>query len=116
MRWFAGLLVIMYATGCWAGCDPRVEAARKDLATRLEIPLAEVSIKSQTEKTWPDGSLGCPRKGMMYPQVITNGSQLELAVAGRSYFYHSGAGKPYFFCALPAKKSGATIGTPRHDI
>jgi hypothetical protein len=116
MRWFTGIVVVLIAAGSWSDCETPVDAARRDLATRLEIPLEQVSVLSQTEITWPDRSLGCPRKGMMYPQVITNGSQLILQVAGRSYFYHSAVDRPYFYCDLPAKKSGAAISTPRYDI
>jgi hypothetical protein len=116
MRWFTGIVVVLIAAGSWSDCETVVDAARRDLATRLEVPLDEVSVLSQTELTWPDRSLGCPRRGMMYPQVLTDGSQLVLQVAGRSYFYHSAVDKPYFFCARPAKKSGTTIKSPRHDI
>ena len=103
----------MSASTGWSGGDTRVEVARQDLAERLNVPTDQVTVVSQIEKDWPDASLGCPRKGMMYAQVISNGSQLVLDVAGRHYFYHSGAGKPFFYCAAPAR--GAQIGTPRRN-
>ena len=91
-----------------------VEDARQDLAERLQKPLDQITVVSQTEQDWPDASLGCPRKGMMYAQVISNGSRLVLDVEGRHYFYHSGAGKPYFYCASPSRE--AHFGTPRNDL
>jgi hypothetical protein len=116
IRSLLGVMVMMSASGGWAGGDRAVEAAIEDLAGRLNVPARQVSVISRTEKTWPDKSLGCPRKGMMYAQVLTNGSELVLEVAGKRYAYHAGGGKPYFYCAVPAKKSGAPTGTPPHDI
>lgn len=113
-RWLLGIALLMSSSIGWSGGDPAVELARADLAERLKVPLDQVTVTSQTEQDWPDASLGCPRKGMMYAQVISNGSRLELDVAGRHYSYHSGAGKPYFYCASPPR--GARIGTPRNDI
>jgi hypothetical protein len=107
---------MMSASGGWAGGNAAVDAAIEDLAGRLKVPAGQVAVISQTEITWPDKSLGCPRKGMMYAQVLTNGSELVLEVAEKRYAYHAEGGKPYFYCAVPAKKSGAPSGTPRHDI
>ncbi len=39
--------------------------------------------------TWPDTSLGCPQKGMMYAQVITPGFRVVLAVNDQDYEYHT---------------------------
>jgi hypothetical protein len=116
IRYFLGVLVMMSASGGWAGGDTAVNAAIEDLAGRLKVPAGEVAVISQTEKTWPDKSLGCPRKGMMYAQVLTNGSELVLEVAGKRYAYHAEGDKPYFYCAVPAKTSGTSSGTPAHDI
>jgi len=107
--------LMVSAMASWAGGDTAVDEAIADLAARLQIPVEQISVLSQTDMTWPDKSLGCPRKGMSYAQVLTDGSQLVLAVAEARHYYHSGAGKPYFYCAVPAKKSGAPIEAPPHD-
>ena len=101
----AGGLILMAAASTWAGGDTAVDAAIEDLAKRLGIPAEQVSVISQTEKTWPDRSMGCPRKGMMYAQVLTDGSELILTAGNKRYAYHSGGGKPYFYCAVPATGS-----------
>jgi len=31
--------------------------------------------------TWPDTSLGCPKPGMMYPQVLVEGVLVQLRAA-----------------------------------
>ena len=109
------LILLLYSATSWSDRTANIDAARQDLASRLQVPVNQVSVISQTEKIWPDGSLGCPRKGMNYKQVISNGSQLVLSVAGRHYFYHSGAGNAYFYCAKPAKQIGVSIDTPITD-
>ena len=112
----AGGLILMAAASTWAGGDTAVDTAIEDLATRIKVSAEAITVVSQSEVTWPDRGLGCPRKGMMYAQVLTNGSELILEAGGKRYAYHSGGGKPYFYCAVPAKKSGTPSGTPRHDI
>jgi hypothetical protein len=82
-----------------AGNFPSVERARVDLADRLQTPLEKVLVIEQVEKTWPDSSLGCPKPGMAYRQVLVNGSRLMLEVAGRNYNYHAGSSRDYFYCA-----------------
>ena len=115
-RNLVGVIMVTGSSAGWSGGGNMLEDARLDLATRLQVPVEQVSVISETERTWSDSSLGCPRKGMRYLQVISNGSELVLEVDGRHYHYHSGAGKPYFYCAVPAKKNGAPKGAPRQDI
>jgi hypothetical protein len=105
IRWFFGVLLLMSPFNTFSGEGNSRETAREDLAVRLKIPVEQITVISQTEKTWPDASLGCPRKGMKYKQVLTNGSQLILDAAGRRYFYHAKAGKAYSYCAVPAKQN-----------
>lgn len=80
--------------------DP-VEQAKADLATRLSVDAAQVSVVSAREVTWRDGSLGCPQPGMFYTQALIPGFQTILAVAGKEYHYHSGSGRAPFLCANP---------------
>jgi hypothetical protein len=39
---------------------------------------------------WPDASLGCPEKGMAYPQAITPGWRLTFRAWGRDWQVHAG--------------------------
>ncbi len=78
--------------------NPLVVQASKDLARRLSVALAEIQLISAEPVVWPDGGLGCPRPGMVYPQVQQDGLRIILAVAGKQYRYHSGERRPPFLC------------------
>lgn len=81
--------------------NPLVRQAKDDLATRLAIPVAEISMISFEEVTWPDGALGCPHPDMKYTQVPVDGSRIILAVGDRRYEYHSGGNRMPFLCEPP---------------
>ncbi len=79
----------------------------RDLARRLGVDPSEVTVVSVEEVTWRDGSLGCPRPGMMYPQVLTDGSRVVLqAQGGRRYEYHAGGRRSAFLCENPEPPAG----------
>jgi hypothetical protein len=91
--------------------DPAVAMARSDLATRLQVRPEAVNVIERTEKTWPNGSLGCPQPGMQYTQSLVEGSLLVLEVQGDRYNYHAGGGRDYFLCAkLRVAPGGITRG------
>lgn len=58
---------------------PPVAAAIADFAARERVDPASVSLRRLQRVTWPDGSLGCPKPGMMYTQALVDGYWLELA-------------------------------------
>ncbi|MCB0083491.1 MAG: hypothetical protein KDE47_21265, partial [Caldilineaceae bacterium] len=68
--------------------SPLVQAAKADLAQRLGIDAAEITVVEAQSVAWRDGSLGCPEPGMMYTQVIINGTKIVLSVNGEEYHYH----------------------------
>lgn len=78
--------------------QPLVEQAAADLAQRLGVERSAITVVSAQEVEWPDGSLGCPQPGMMYTQVMTDGTRIELAVGGTVYRYHSGGRRGPFLC------------------
>ncbi len=80
-----------------------VGQAKADLAKRLGVAAAEVTVVSSDEVTWPDGSLGCPEPGMHYTQALVQGSRIILEAAGKQYHYHSGATRPPFLCENPQR-------------
>ena len=102
-RFTVSLLFFAMSSSSWPGEPGSVESARADLATRLEVPLEQVTAVARTERTWTDGSLGCPKPGMSYIQVLINGSQLILEAGGKRHYYHAKAGGEYFFCPEPTK-------------
>jgi hypothetical protein len=68
-----------------------VQAAKKDLARRLNVRQESIELAGPTEEvTWPDSSLGCPEPGMMYAQVLTPGYRIKLQIGGKVYEYHTG--------------------------
>lgn len=83
------------------GTRDRVEQAIRDLATRLGLDDSEIAVTSIDEVIWSDGSMGCPRSGMVYKQQLVDGSRLVLQAAGARYHYHAGAGRAYFLCDNP---------------
>jgi len=47
--------------------------AKEDLAKRLSIEVDQIGLIEAKAVEWSDTSLGCPKPGMMYAQVITPG-------------------------------------------
>lgn len=78
--------------------EPLVAQAVADLARRLSIDPARIERLEAVAVTWPDGSLGCPREGMVYPQVQRDGVRIRLRANGTEYRYHGGDGRVPFLC------------------
>lgn len=77
------------------------EAAVHDLAQRVGLATDQVTVVRVEEVTWNDSSLGCPKPGAFYAQVITPGSLIVLEAAGRSYEYHAADGRAPVLCERP---------------
>ena len=75
---------------------PLVTDAVADLARRLDVSPDAVTVVEALAVTWPDGSLGCPAPGMMYTQVLVDGTFVLLEAGGQRYEYHGG--NPLFLC------------------
>ncbi len=120
-------ITLVLAAGLWAGCgnplepvrdgtpaarvgnamsetadrqpfEPLVRVAVDDLARRLGLGAAEIQVVEARAVVWPDRSFGCPRPGMLYPQVLQDGVLIRLQAQGREFAYHSGGGRPPFLC------------------
>lgn len=65
-----------------------IAQAQADLLRRLGPSALAVTIKEAQAVEWPDGALGCPQPGMLYPQVITPGFLVVLETGGQTYRYH----------------------------
>jgi hypothetical protein len=66
-----------------------VDVTVADLADRLGIDEADVSVVSVEFTEWSDTSLGNPQPGFLYAQVITPGFNIVLEANGQSYEYHT---------------------------
>jgi hypothetical protein len=70
---------------------PLVAQARADAATRTGTSASAWTIVSVEAKEWPDASLGCPKPGVMYIQVVTRGYLIILSSGSRILEYHASA-------------------------
>jgi hypothetical protein len=66
-----------------------VELARQDLAKALYIDVGEISLVTSNAVEWNDSSLGCPKPGQNYLQVVTPGYLVRLSAQGQTYEYHT---------------------------
>jgi hypothetical protein len=66
-----------------------VARAVRMLADELNIDVAQVSVVSVEMVDWNDASLGCPKPGNMYAQVITPGYRIILEAGGAQYHVHT---------------------------
>jgi hypothetical protein len=78
--------------------QPLVELAQRALAQELGIDVATIKLTQIEQVEWRDSSLGCPKPGMNYLQVITPGYRIVLEAQGRSYEYHTDTGKRVVYC------------------
>ena len=63
--------------------------ALTSLATQLEVE--EISLKTTGIElvNWPNASLGCPKPGYLYAQVVTPGYRITFDLNGILYRIHS---------------------------
>ncbi|MGZ4680129.1 MAG: hypothetical protein ACXV98_04295 [Ilumatobacteraceae bacterium] len=80
------------------GMQGLVDQAIADLAKRLSVDAASISVVSADAMVWPDGSVGCPQPGMNYTQVTVDGALIVLSASGTTYRYHSGGSRAPFLC------------------
>lgn len=60
-----------------------------DLATRLRVPVKEIRVAAESNRTWPDETLGCGgRKGLYEPSPVP-GFAFTLTHANRRFEYHT---------------------------
>jgi hypothetical protein len=77
------------------------ELARAALAHELAFAEADIAVVAVEETEWRDSSLGCPKPGMNYLQVITPGYTITLAAQGKRYEYHSDNNRRVVRCDKP---------------
>ncbi|GAA4868472.1 hypothetical protein [Serinicoccus chungangensis] len=80
---------------------PDVQEAIEAEAQRTGVEPEAVTVAGYADVTWSDGSIGCPKPGMMYTQALVPGHQLVLEVDGSYASYHAADGKPFSYCAQP---------------
>ena len=83
-----------------------VERAIADLVERAGVDADAITVVAAENVTWRDSSIGCPRPGMQYMQVVTDGVRIILEADGQRYEYHAGGRRPVFYCASPEPPVG----------
>ncbi|MBI3942334.1 MAG: hypothetical protein HY326_04920 [Chloroflexi bacterium] len=68
---------------------PVVDRAIENLVAHLQAQPADVAVESIQAVEWRDASLGLPKPGEMYAQVLTPGYRVTLSHEGRLYTYHT---------------------------
>jgi len=72
-----------------AGLARQVELAVADASRRSGIDMAEVKVERAEPVTWPDGSLGCPERDLMYTQALVPGYRIRIAAGNQRLDYHA---------------------------
>lgn len=80
------------------GVQNLIDKAIADLAQRLSLPAAEITLMETREVVWPDASMGCPQPDTDYAQVQVNGVLIRLAVGKEMYIYHTDGTADPFLC------------------
>jgi hypothetical protein len=75
-----------------------IESARRDAAQRLNTTPESLQVADVESRQWPDRSLGCPRQGVLYAQVLTPGYVIILSSGGRRFEYHADDRGMAVFC------------------
>lgn len=79
------------------------------LAAELKIPRDGIVVESVTAIDWRDSSLGCPKPGMAYLDVITPGHKVMLSVDGQAYAVHEAKNRA-FVCKQAQLAGGLAAG------
>lgn len=103
--------------------DALVQKTQHLLAAHLGVDPKTLTLKSVNVREWPDGSLGCPAPGMMYPQIVTPGFQITFSDGKRMYDIHTDQSEESIVLCDNKKPidlssdAGATSGTaePQQD-
>jgi hypothetical protein len=65
------------------------DAALRDAAAHLGVSPGELRVDQLEPRQWGDASLGCPRPGILYAQVVTPGFLIVIHGGGKELEYHS---------------------------
>jgi hypothetical protein len=75
-----------------------VDAALRDAAAHLGVGIDSLHVDQVEARQWGDSSLGCPRPGLMYSQIVTPGFLVVISGTGKVLEYHSDARARIVLC------------------
>ncbi|MFL6467651.1 MAG: hypothetical protein ACJ72Z_06810 [Pyrinomonadaceae bacterium] len=67
--------------------ESAVDAAKSDLAKRLNLSPGDISVSGTSDVDFPDMSLGAAENGEMSAQMISSGWKIQLDADGENYEY-----------------------------
>jgi hypothetical protein len=80
------------------GAVALVQQAIADAAKRTGVDPSAIQVVSVEARDWPDSSLGCPKPGFAYSQIVTPGFRIVLNAAGKQLEYHTDRGQQVVLC------------------
>lgn len=89
-----------------------ITLALADAARRTGREVSALVVVSAEAVTWPDGSIGCPRPGMQYPQALVPGFRIRIQAGQELLDYHAGRSGPPLYCPADRATEPAA-GDPR---
>jgi len=84
-----------------------VETVLADASKQTGLDRESLEVLSAVSVTWPDGSLGCPKPGVMYTQALVPGYRVQIRAGERVLDYH--ASQRGYFVLCPAGISTAPV-------
>jgi hypothetical protein len=93
----AVVLAVVALLSCSGGSDtaevrsavgPPTQTVRRDLGSRLRIPVAQIHVVRVERRIWPDGCLGLPSPEFCAPRP-TPGFRITLAAGEERYRYRT---------------------------
>jgi len=84
-----------------------VEMVLADASKQTGLDRESLEVLSAVSVTWPDGSLGCPKPGMMYTQALVPGYRVQIRAGERVLDYH--ASQRGYFVLCPTGISTAPV-------
>ncbi len=83
----------------WGPALGAVTAVTQDVVKRAGVDAGQVTFAKVEAVEWNDSSLGCPRPGAVYLQVITPGWLIEVQVGVKTFEYHTNyTGNVFVLC------------------
>ena len=86
--------------GSTSNTDPQasVDAALSAAAEHLGMSPADLHVDQVDARQWGDSSLGCPKPGIMYSQIVTPGFLVVISGPGKQLEYHTDARGQVVLC------------------
>ena len=76
-----------------------------DAASRFQVAEDAVVLASAEQVTWSDGSLGCPKPGVMYTQMLVQGYRVTATTTAGRMLYHTDTRGNVVSCGLSVRPS-----------